>query len=132
MKGRRTTMPRRSVADQNVIPLGVSARHKLTPIGTLTRAERKVFDRTVRENGHLKRADIPLLELFAIACCRTAAAKRKDPKSWQRESRVVISYGTKLRITQQAKIEPRSAARAQPYSGDRKPWERGAPDEDDK
>jgi hypothetical protein len=105
-------MPRTSANASNVVALGTSrVRPKITPIGTLTKAERRVFDHTVRENGHLKHADAQMLEMYSISCCRVVAAKRKGPEVWEREARVMMAYATKLRITPQSTTEPRTAAR---------------------
>jgi hypothetical protein len=109
-------MPRVSANALNVVQLDASkSRPKITPIGSLTRNERRVFDHTVRENGHLKRADIPMLELFAIACCRTAAAKHikgvKGTQAWEREARTALALGRSLRVTPQSTTEPKTAAR---------------------
>jgi hypothetical protein len=105
-------MPRPGVNASNVVPLDASkSRPKLTPIGSLTANERRVFDHTARENRHLKRADIPMLELYATAYSRAVAAKRKGVQQWERESRVMMAFGTKLRLTPQATTEPRTVAR---------------------
>jgi len=119
---------RRSAAALSVLPLGGSrSRPKLTPIGSLTKNERRAFDHTARQNPHLAPADIPMLELYSMAYCRAVAAKRKGPQVWEREARVVMALGTKLRLTPQATTEPRTAARRraeQAFSYERKPWDR--------
>jgi hypothetical protein len=119
----------------NVFPLGTSqARPKMTPIGSLTRNERRVFDYTARENGHLKLADIPMLELYAMAYCRAVANKHKGVQAWEREARVVMAFSTKLRLTPQATTEPRTVARLRAeaeLANMRKPWARDPDDEDD-
>ena len=124
--------PGRRSAASNVLPLNASQpRPKLTPIGPLTKGERRVFDHTARENAHLKRADIPMLELYATAYCRAVANKRKGAQAWEREARVMMALGTKLRLTPQATTEPRTAARRRAEQAsyyDRKPWHREASD----
>jgi len=117
---------RTSAAHLSLVPLGGTYQQTtLNPIGRLTKDERRVFDHTGKENPHLKRADIPLLEAFSIAYCRVAAAKRAKPDAWEREARVLMSLGTKLRITVQATTEPRTAARRrlEATASERKPWE---------
>lgn len=106
-------MPRPGQFGPNVVPLKSSrSRPELIPIGRLTKEERKTFDHTVREYHHLKRGDIPMLELFAKAYCLAAAsAKGKNPQAWERHNRIVMAYLTKLRLTPQAQMEPRTAAR---------------------
>jgi hypothetical protein len=116
-------------------------RPKLVPITPLSKAERKVFDHTARENPHLKPGDIPMLELYAMAHCRTVAANKggkggkggtggKGGKgsaaAWEREARITMSLGTKLRVTQQATTESRKAARmrADVNPTERRPWDR--------
>jgi len=86
-------------------------RPKISPIGLLTKNERRVFDHTVRENGHLKRADVPLLEIYSIAFCRAIAARKKNSQFWDREARALLAIATKLRITPQATTEAKTAAR---------------------
>jgi hypothetical protein len=104
-------MPRPG-ANANVVPLNPShSRVRLTPLGKLTRAERRIFDHAAITNPHLKPADVVLLEGFAMAVCRTAAAKKKNCQYWDMESRVMLTYATKLRLTPQASVEPRTAAR---------------------
>jgi hypothetical protein len=97
-------------------------------MGSLTKAEHRVFDHTVRENTHLKHADIPMLELYAMAYVRAAEAKKKAPQVWERECRVLIALSTKLRITQQATTDPKTAARrraeAEQNNNRRMPWDR--------
>ena len=71
-----------------------------------------MFDHTARENPHLKPADIPMLELYSMAYCRAVAAnKSKDPQAWEREARVMMTLGTKLRVTVQATTQPKTVAR---------------------
>jgi hypothetical protein len=107
----------------------------LTPIGSLTKAERRAFDYTAHQNPHLLLADVPLLEAFAMAYCRVAAAKRESADVWERENRILLALGTKLRVTQQATTESRTAARRRaghddgPRPWDRKLWDE--PDDDD-
>jgi hypothetical protein len=113
------------------LPIDVSrSRPKLMPIGHLTKSERRVFDYTARQNPHLMLADVPILEAFAIAYCRTASAKRESAEVWERETRIMMALGTKLRITVQATVEPRTAARrrAEQDDGRRKPWDRDSAD----
>jgi hypothetical protein len=106
-------MPRPGPFGPNVVSLKSNPpRPALNPIGKLSKEQRKIFDHTIREYHHLKRGDVPMLELYAKACVRTAtAAKDKDAQAWERESRIVMAYATKLRLTAQALIEPRTAAR---------------------
>jgi hypothetical protein len=123
-------MPRPSAASLNIVPIGVSPAQSPTPLGSLSKAERKVFDHAVATNGHLKRADIPMLELYATAHCRAVAKKRKGGQEWEREARVTMALGRSLRLTVQATTEPRTAARrrAEGYSGN--PWDRNPWDDD--
>ena len=68
-----------------------------------------------------------------MAYCRAVAAKRKGPQVWEREARVVMALGTKLRLTPQATTEPRTAARRraeQAFSYERKPWDRVEDDDE--
>ena len=119
----RNKMPRPNIY---ALPIDVSrSRPKLTPIGSLTKSERRAFDYTARQNPHLGLADVPLLEAFAMAYCRVAAAKRESAHVWERENRILLALGTKLRVTQQATTESRTAARrrAEQDDGRRKPWD---------
>jgi len=120
---------RLSASALNIVPIDASrSRPKLNPIGMLSKDERRVFDHVARENPHLKPADVPMLELYVMAHCRTVAAnKRKDAEAWEREARVTMALGTKLRITPQATQDPRRVARLRAEADqddERKPWDR--------
>jgi len=88
------------------------SRQQLIPIGSLSKAQLKIFHHVAHQNPHLKVADTPLLELFAMAYCRSIAAdKRNDAQAWDREVRIVMALGTKLRLTPASTMEPRSVGR---------------------
>jgi hypothetical protein len=125
---------RRSAAQLSIVPLDVSIhRSKLTPLGTLTRDERKVFDHVMHENIHLKPSDIPMLELLSISYCRCIRARRKDVAKWETEARVLMALATKLRCTVQASTFPNAAARrraeTENRNRERNPWDRNDPDD---
>src|SRR5262245_46893968 len=103
---------RQSAAALAVVPIdSTRSRPKLTPISSLSKQERRVFDHTARENPHLRTADVPLLEVFAMAYVRVSAARKKSAGVWERENRILLAIGTKLRVTQQAVTDSRTAAR---------------------
>jgi len=103
----------------NVYPLNLTqARPKIAPINPLSKNERKVFDVTWREHRHLKPADVLMLEAFSISVRRVAVAKRKGAQQWERESRVMMAYGTKLRLTPQSTTEAKTAARRRAEQGE--------------
>jgi hypothetical protein len=66
-----------------------------------------------------------VLEAFAIAYCRVAAAKHESADIWERETRIMLAIARSLRITVQATVEPRTAARRRlEYNDGPKPWDR--------
>ena len=74
---------RRSSAALTVVPIDAThSRTKLSPIGSLSKAERKVFNHVADQNPHLRPADVPLLEAFAMAYCRVSAARKKSADIW--------------------------------------------------
>src|SRR5258705_5187471 len=116
---------RRSAAS-NVISFGLpNSRPKITPLRRLSPVERRVFDHALRENGHLKRADAAMLEIYSIAHARTIAAKRKGPEAWEKEARTMMALARTLRLTVQSTQEPRTVARrrAEAESSGPKPWD---------
>jgi hypothetical protein len=86
-------------------------RPSLTPLEPLTTAERKIFDLMVKENAHLRPADIPLLMTFA----RASAGSFKDLSAadFDKLARVAASLATKLRLTPQSRVNPLTLTRMQ-------------------
>jgi len=125
-------MPRQSAAHLSIVPLaGSPKRPKLIPLGSLSKPERRVFDHLVRTNGHLRQADIPMLQLLCAAYCR-AMSKKPGGDDWERANRIVLALARSLRLTVQATIEPRTVARQRALAEldrGRNPWDRHDPDD---
>jgi hypothetical protein len=123
---------RKSTAS-NIVRLGVTgARPPLKPLALLTHSEKLLFSQCAQLNPHLVEGDVQMLTAYAQALAKTyALAKKNDSasvSSWEKASRVALSFATKLRITQQSTTNPDSAWRrrrdANIYNDDApKPWE---------
>jgi hypothetical protein len=79
-------------------------------------AERAEFDRIVAASApsHFRPGDIPLIVSLAQANLMTHKLAR-DPKKivqWERAARVQAMLSTKLRITPQARTDPKTIGRA--------------------
>jgi hypothetical protein len=93
-------MPRTSRAALSIVANNDNPqRPLLKPMQSLTKAQLKVFNYTIRTNPHLQAADVPLLELYSIAYCRAIAAKQRTEQRWDSEARTMIALATKLKIT---------------------------------
>jgi hypothetical protein len=124
-------MPRQNIYQLPATDLS-RQRPKLTPISTLTKAERRAFNYIVAQNPHLGLADVLLVEAFAVSYCRTMGAKRKGTEIWERENRILLLTATKLRCTAQSYILPRGVGRTRAAQhGGPKPWDPLPDDTDD-
>jgi len=72
---------------------------------------------------HLTQGDAPLLMIFSRAIA--GAFNASDASDFERLSRVALSAGTRLRLTQQSRIHPLTLGRryADQHTGP-KPWDR--------
>jgi len=103
---------RRSASSLSIVPTDASPPPSgLTPLGPLSKAEHRVFSFTVHQNRHLRARDVPLLELYAAAYCRSSKAKRGGVQKWERETRIMMALAVKLRLTVQSTVQPRTVGR---------------------
>jgi hypothetical protein len=101
---------RRSQADLTVVPIDASrSRPSLTPICQLKSDERRIFDLVARENVHLTPLDTPMLTGFVRASA--GMLKADSVEDFEKLSRVALSFATRLRLTPQSRMHPRSLAR---------------------
>jgi hypothetical protein len=119
-----------SAADLSIVGSSATdSRPPIIPLRSLSKDEKLVFDCAVRENVHLTQGDAPLLMIFSRAIA--GAFNASDASDFERLSRVALSAGTRLRLTQQSRIHPLTLGRryADQHIGP-KPWDR-IRDEDD-
>jgi hypothetical protein len=106
-------------------------RPALTPLSSLTKSEAMLFHHLVTTNGHLRQADIPMLELLCVAYS-VAKQRKGGGDEWERANRVVLALARSLRLTCQSTVEGRKAGRlrveAERRIG-RMPWHRDDPDD---
>jgi len=114
-------MIQRGRKSSNVVALGVTASSpRLTPPPTLTKAEKALFDELIGSSDpqHFVPSDMPLLvsfvqaTLLARSLASTAAKPSKpDPTvigSWEKVTRVMAMLATRLRMTPQARNDPKT------------------------
>ena len=80
-----------------------------------TKSERSLFTELAADAQHLVQADAPLLASYAQAVLLSRRAGR-DPGSidaWERITRVMTNLATKLRLTPQARTDPKTVGRQQ-------------------
>jgi hypothetical protein len=125
-RGRRSS---NSLAQPNVD--GKPAR--LSPPTSLTPKEREVFVDLVAavDARHFRESDLPLLISYVQASVMAQAAARKgDTKTWERVTRVQAMLATKLRVSPQTRLDPRTVAR-RPVPIGRRPWQDADVGDDD-
>ena len=139
---------RKSSAELSVTPVSTDARRPAPP-AELTEHQARIWQDIVKTEpgGWFRPAEEPLL----VAFCRHVHAanliakmvdafdvRNRDPdqldrllRMHERETRAMSSLATRMRFTQQARMHPRTAARAEIGPGshrklwDRRPWEDG-------
>lgn len=133
-------MPRRSAADLTVVPIG-PAVHRLSAPPSLIPEEAKVWDDVVatKPADWFQADSAPILAEYCRAVVMAARlslmielvlagddeklATLKDLlKMRDAESRRVMTCGTKLRLTQQARYTPQASATADRKAGKPLPW----------
>jgi len=136
-------MPRKSTASLSVIPSG-PAVHRLSAPPSLTDSEADVWDAVVstKPADWFQADSAPVLEEYckAVAMCRflsfqieaaktSSGDEKADMKTFETllrlrdmESKRVLSAGTKLRLTQQARYTPQASATADRKAGKALPW----------
>ena len=95
---------------------------RLSPPSTLTNPEQTLFSELVAACApeHFRESDLPLLVSFvqATLLARDAITRAADEaaalSTWERAVKVQAMLGTKLRLTPQARIDPKTLGRQQP------------------
>ena len=114
----------RKPASLLAFPAAEAARPKLDPPPGLTKAERTLFTEIADYAQHLRPSDAPLLASYVQATIISRRSAR-DPARigvWEKATRVQASLATKLRLTAQARIDPKTLGRMQLRVGPA-PWE---------
>jgi hypothetical protein len=114
-------MPRRSFASLTTLPINGKPR-RLTAPETLTDPERALFDEIVGSCSpkHFTLSDRSLLVTYVQATLIAQQASQKaatDPKElarWEKACRVQATLATRLRLSPQARSDPKSVLRQQP------------------
>jgi hypothetical protein len=122
---------RRSADRLAINVTGESAR--LTAPSSLSSKERALFEQLVdaADPRHFRESDGPLLVSLVLATLMAHSLGRDPSKvaAWVKATRVQAMLATKLRMTPQARTDPRKIARMQPDGP--APWHRKEDDEHD-
>jgi hypothetical protein len=117
---------RKSLA-ANLVDLNLTgARPRLTAPETLSDPERELFTRTVDacSPGHFRESDTPLLISYvqAAVLARSGAAGDPDQFSrWEKATKTLAMLATRLRLSPQSRVDPKTLARQRPSQG-KEPW----------
>jgi len=127
---------RRSSAHLSLIsPGATNTRPPITALKPLTPQEQKIFSMVAAENPHLRQTDAVLLMAFAKAAVGSSNAD--SAQDFERLSRTLMSLATKLRISPQSRVDPKTLARRINDAGmhqelyQRRPWDRNDPGDED-
>jgi hypothetical protein len=102
-------------------------RSHLNPPEYLTDDERTAFVEVVDacDPSHFRASDLPLVAAYAQAAvkARKLAGERNPLKGrgWIETVRLLVTLATKLRLSPQARIQPRTVGRQEPHDGPN-PW----------
>jgi hypothetical protein len=116
-------MPRKSKNSHlSLIHSNPNPRPRLGPIHPLSKTTRKIFDSIIAENQHLRRTDIPLLECLAVASARLNRVEKLSVGDLLKLSRIITSLNRTLRLTPQARIDPKTLGRSLVKNKHLTPW----------
>ena len=93
------------------------------PPRSLTKSERALFIELAANAEHLRPTDAPLLASYVQATLMSRRSAR-DParvEVWERATRIAAMLATKLRLTAQSRVDPKTLGRMQPPGP--APWE---------
>jgi hypothetical protein len=118
---------RKSSAVDLALPRVDGAPPRLKPPSYLRNRERKLFREVLAsvDPRHFVESDLPLLASYVQATILAQQAVR-DPDQiavWEKAVRVQAVLATKLRLTVQARADPKTLARRVPQSRKPAPWE---------
>ena len=114
---------RKSSADLSTLPVIDVALMRLAPPRYLNKTEAAVFSE-LAATGHFVPTDAALLASLAQATVMARNAARDQEKSavWERAVKMQAMLSTKLRLTPQARTDPKTVGRQQ-QRGYPAPWE---------
>jgi hypothetical protein len=131
MSSRRSTVPRKSADElslSSVVPVDGAPVRRLEPPESLTESERVLFQQVVNACAakHFVETDGPLLVSYVQATLM-AHAMARDPDAvaaWVQAVRTQMALATKLRLSPQARTDPKTTGRQPPPRIGLAPWER--------
>jgi hypothetical protein len=99
---------------------------RLTPPSSLNDDEQALFSELIGacDSSHFRESDLPLLISYVQSTLISRAAAH-DPDRiviWEKATRMQATLATRLRLSPQSRVDPKTVGRHQPYSG-RKPWD---------
>jgi hypothetical protein len=123
-------VPRKSAAElslSSVVPVDGAPVVRLEPPASLTESERVLFRQVVSACAprHFVETDGPLLVSYVQATLMAHATAR-DPgavEAWAKAVRMQMALATKLRLSPQARTDPKTTGRQPPPRIGRAPWE---------
>ena len=124
----------RKSAASNVVSIAANSRKPtIIPSRSLSKSEKQIFNVIIEGHHHLRSMDAPLLTTYVAACAKMLVTK--DIADFEKLVRVALACATKLRLTPQAVLQPRSLGRKYADAAEssglwRKPWDR-VPDSPD-
>jgi hypothetical protein len=99
---------------------------RLTPPSSLNDDEQALFSELVGacDASHFRESDLPLLISYVQSTMISRAAAH-DPDRivlWEKATRMQATLATRLRLSPQSRIDPKTIGRQQPHPGPR-PWD---------
>jgi hypothetical protein len=101
-------------------------RPRLIPPETLTNPERELFLATVNACSpeHFRGSDMPLLVAYvqATVLAQSAAGDPDKFAMWERAVKTLAMLASRLRLSPQSRVDPKSIGRMVPPSPGKEPW----------
>ena len=120
-------MPRKSVASFEVVAVD-GKPDRLSPPPHLNKAERNLFSEIVGavDAQHFVEGDLPLLCSYVTATliARKASHDVSMINVWEKAARMQATLATRLRLSPQSRLDPKTVARRLPERSGPAPWER--------
>jgi hypothetical protein len=120
-------MPRRSPASFEVVAVD-GKPDRLSPPSHLNKAERTLFSEIVGavDPRHFIEGDLPLQCSYVNATLIARKASRDESKInvWEKATRMQAMLATRLRLSPQSRLDPKTVARRLPERSGPAPWER--------
>lgn len=119
---------------ENLVAIDVTGTPpRLTAPSGLTKSERALFNEIVAgcAADHFRESDkfllVSLVQAIALSrrAVRGAARAPGQLAAWERSTRLVTTLATKLRLTVQSRVDPKTIGRMQPIHTGPRPWELG-------